>query len=82
MVYGEAICSAAAEQALLHRARTSGRSSRVSALSRSRGVAEAYCVCVVDGEDAAEGQTSAIHNNPINEDEFRLLEYLDERGLD
>jgi hypothetical protein len=35
-------------------------------------VAEAYCVCVVAGEDAAEGRLSAIHASLIDDLKVRL----------
>lgn len=82
MEYGEAITSRAAEKALLIARRLlPNRQGELRAVA-AEAVAQAYCVCVVDGEDAAEGHTSAIHANLIDEIELRLREHLDERGLD
>ena len=81
MEYGEAITSNAADKAYSIACKllaTPGGELRSVA---AEAVAEAYCVCVVDGEDAAEGHTSAIHAKLVDELELRLREGLDERGL-
>ena len=81
MEYGEAITPGAAERAYLTgRQLLASRRGDVRTVA-SQAVAEAYCVCVVDGEDAVEGHTSAIHANLIDAIELRLREYLDEGGL-
>ena len=72
MEYGEAISNEAAEVAFriareeLARGRLDVRAAAAEAVER------AYCVCVVDGEDAAEGHLSAIHEKLIDSLETRL----------
>jgi hypothetical protein len=45
-------------------------------------VSLAYCVCVTDGEDAAERQLSKIHRNLIDELELRLRAFAERRERD
>jgi hypothetical protein len=77
MEYGEAISSKAKLRALEIAGRkvAAGRSDirRISA----EAVAEAYCVCVVEGEDAAEGQLSPIHSHLIGEVEADLERFIE-----
>jgi predicted short-subunit dehydrogenase-like oxidoreductase (DUF2520 family) len=71
MEYGEAISSRSADRAFdIACRKLAGREDlrRVA----TEAVAEAYCVCVVDGEDAAEGQLSAIHLNLVDQLVIRL----------
>lgn len=81
MEYGEAITSGAAEGAysIVRQLLANGRGELRAVAAEA--VAEAYCVCVVDGEDAAAGNTSAIQANLIDDTELRLRERLDEREL-
>jgi hypothetical protein len=81
MEYGEAITSGAAESAysIVRQLLANGRGELRAVAAEA--VAETYSVCVVDGEDAAEGNTSAIHANLIDDTELRLRECLDERKL-
>lgn len=72
MEYGDAISPRARQQALeIARRKLSGRRSDIRQIA-VEAVAEAYCVCVVDGEDAAEGQLSPIHADLIDEVEAQL----------
>lgn len=79
MEYGEAISSKARERALevANRKLSQGRSD-LREIARE-AVAEAYCVCVVDGEDAAEGQLSPIHSNLIDNVEAYLASCIETR---
>ncbi len=73
--YGEAISPGAKDRAfeIGRRKLSSGRSDiRVIA---TEAVSEAYCVCVVEGEDAAEGHLSPIHANLIDDAERHLSEW-------
>jgi hypothetical protein len=72
MEYGEAISTRAKDRALViaRRKLTSGRSD-IRAIA-TEAVSEAYCVCVVEGEDAAEGRLSPIHANLIEDIEALL----------
>jgi hypothetical protein len=71
MEYGEAISSEAFRRAIeiSKRLREEGRNTADAA---SRGVAQAYCVCVTDGEDAAERQFSEVHRKLIDD----VIEHL------
>lgn len=81
MEYGEAISSAAAEKAFsIAREHLAGGRRELRAVAAD-AVAEAYCVCVIDGEDAVEGHTSAIHAHLIDQIELRLRECLSEQEL-
>lgn len=81
MEYGEAISRKAADKAFeaarqrLSRGRFDLR--RIAA----EAVSEAYCVCVVDGEDAAEGRLSPIHAILIDEIERRLERCVDNEEM-
>lgn len=66
MEYGEAINSEAFHRAVEISKRLRGEGQSV-ADAASRGVAEAYCVCVTDGEDAAERQFSEVHRKLVDE---------------
>jgi hypothetical protein len=72
MEYGEAISFKARETSRqIASAKLSTGRTDLHEIARE-AVAEAYCVCVVDGEDAAEGQLSAIHANLLDELEAYL----------
>ncbi|HWI77072.1 MAG TPA: hypothetical protein VNS53_08340 [Sphingomicrobium sp.] len=79
MEYGEAISSRAAEQALEIARAKLARGWRDLRQTASEAVAEAYCCCVVQGEDAAEGHLSPIHANLIDQLELRLRDYISVR---
>ena len=79
MEYGEAISSSAAEKAFLIARQHWDSGRRELRTVAAEAVAETYCVCVVDGEDAVEGRISAIHANLIDEIELRLKEYVGEK---
>ena len=74
MEYGEAINREAAERAF--KIAVQLRSVGDADLHRiaTRAVASAYCVCVTDGEDAAERSFSSIHAELIDDVERRLRE--------
>lgn len=76
MEYGEAISSRSAERALQIARAKLARGQRDLRRTASEAVAEAYCCCVVEGEDAAEGHLSPIHANLIDELELRLREWI------
>jgi hypothetical protein len=66
MEYGEAVTNDAFERAVaigrtLVRDRPAARIEAVAAIA----VGEAYCVCVTDGEDAAEHRLSDVHRTLI-----------------
>jgi hypothetical protein len=80
MEYAEAINEEAAERAMsfaLH-GLTKGRSD-YRALA-SEAVTHAYCVCVTQGEDAAEHQFSKIHRNLIDQLELKLRRLFGEES--
>jgi hypothetical protein len=74
--YGEAINSEAAEEAFRIAVQLRARGSEDLRQIARRAVASAYCVCVTDGEDAAEQRFSRIHAKLINEVERRLAEHV------
>ena len=78
MEYGEAISPRAKNRAfeIGRRKLSSGRSDARAIATEA--VCEAYCVCVVDGEDAAEGRLSRIHANLIDDVEAHLTEWAAE----
>jgi hypothetical protein len=81
MEYGEAIAASSAEKAYsIARERLAGGSRDLRAVA-AEAVGEAYCVCVVEGEDAAEGCTSAIHADLIDAIEVRLRAAGDEQEI-
>lgn len=81
MEYGEAISDNAHERAFqtalqqLARGRTDLHEVASEAVSRT------YCVCVVDGEDAAEGGLSAIHAELIESVEQRLRDWVHQKEI-
>jgi hypothetical protein len=76
MEYGEAISPRAAEKALEIARAKLARGRWDLRQTASEAVAEAYCVCVVEGEDSAEGHLSAIHANLIDQLEHRLRNWI------
>lgn len=77
MEYGDAITTQAFERAVQmarHR-----RDSRGEPLPRAalEAVAQAYCVCVTDGEDAAEHRFSDVHRKLIDDviDRVKILDH-------
>jgi hypothetical protein len=72
MEYGEAITSTAAARAFEIACKKIAEGARDLRRVAAEAVAEAYCVCVVDGEDAVEGRLSAIHANLIDALKARL----------
>lgn len=79
MEYGDAISSSAADKAFSIARQRLGGGRRELRTVAAEAVVEAYCVCVVDGEDAVEGRVSEIHANLIDEVEIRLKEYVGEQ---
>lgn len=81
MEYGEAISAAAEETAFeLACKELALRPTDVRKVA-TEAVAKSYCVCVVDGEDAAEDGISGIHLDLIDRLEARLRAWLEnERG--
>jgi hypothetical protein len=77
MEYAEAINAQAAERAFAIAARRLATSETANLRElASNAVSLAYCVCVVDGEDAAERGLSAIHERLIEELEQRLADWI------
>jgi hypothetical protein len=72
MEYGEAINSGAAERALAIACRKIADGAKDLRRVAAEAVTEAYCVCVVAGEDAVEGTLSAIHADLIESLNARL----------
>lgn len=72
MEYGEAINSDAGERALAIACRKLADGASDLRSVAAEAVAEAYCVCVVAGEDAIDGTLSAIHANLIDNLKVRL----------
>lgn len=72
MEYGEAINSDAFARAITiaHRLRSEGGESVQQAATDA--VAQAYCVCVTEGEDAAEHRFSDVHRKLIDDVAERL----------
>ncbi len=79
MEYPEAINDRAAERAfaIALRLKTAGANDLHEIAVQA--VASAYCVCVTDGEDAAEHRLSPIHAGLIEDVEQRLAAHLAER---
>ncbi len=76
MEYGEAISASAKARALeIARFKLSAGGTDIRKIA-TEAVSEAYCVCVVEGEDAAEGQLSPIHGNLIDDIEARLSQFV------
>lgn len=65
MEYGEAITPEALHRAVeLARKRLRDDTLSIAAVA-SEAVSQTFCVCVVDGEDAAEGRVSDVHKRLI-----------------
>ena len=77
MEYGDAISPEATERAFRIAPKEMGYGRRDLHQLASEAVTDAYCVCVVAGEDAVEERTSAVHANLIEQVETRLREWLD-----
>jgi hypothetical protein len=80
MEYGEAITSGAADRALAIAFRKIAEGARDLRRVAAEAVAEAYCVCVVAGEDAVEGTLSVIHANLIDNLKARLCKAAREQN--
>ena len=76
MEYGEAITDDANEKAFQSALEQLARGPADLHRLASDAVARAYCVCVVDGADAAEGHLSAIHVELIESLERRLRDWV------
>lgn len=74
MEYGEAINRDAAERAARIATRLRMESDADLHSIALRAVAGAYCVCVTDGEDAAEDRFSPIHARLVEDVERQLLD--------
>ena len=72
MEYGDAINARAAARAFDIACRKIAEGARDLRQVAAEAVAEAYCVCVVAGEDAVERRLSAIHANLIDNLKMRL----------
>jgi hypothetical protein len=70
--YGDAISHEAFERALAIAEALTRKDSRPPSAIAAEAVSQAFCVCVVDGEDAAEGRLSAVHRNLIENVVARL----------
>lgn len=77
MEYGEAISRKAADKAFETARQQLSRGRFDLRQIAAEAVSEAYCVCVVDGEDAAEGRLSPIHAILIDEIETRLEDCIE-----
>ena len=71
MEYGEAINDAALERAVDIARRRRTEVGRTLSEIAAEAVSRAFCVCVVDGEDAAEGRLSNVHKSLIEAVELR-----------
>ena len=67
MEYVEAINSDAFAEAVKIARRLHGDGKQLISDAASQAVAQAYCVCVTDGEDAAEHQFSEVHSKLIDD---------------
>lgn len=67
MEYGEAISSDALQHAVEITQRLQREDGKSLFDAAAQGVAEAYCVCVTDGEDAAERRFSDVHRKLIED---------------
>lgn len=77
MEYAEAINAQAAERAFAIAVRRLAESETTNLRElASDAVSLGYCVCVVDGEGAAEHRLSAIHEGLIAELEQRLADWI------
>jgi hypothetical protein len=81
MEYGEAISSVAAQKALaIACLKVAGGPVDLRTIAEES--VEGYRVCVVDGEDAAEGGISAVHRTLIADFEVRVRAQLATRQAD
>lgn len=80
MEYGEAINSEAYEAAVAMTLRRRAHSDAPLTELASEAVAQAYCVCVTDGEDAAEHRFSDIHRKLIEDVVARVHAIEHDRG--
>jgi hypothetical protein len=78
MEYSEAINDSAAERALAIALEMHGAGAMDLHEIAVRAVASAYCVCVTDGEDAAEHGLSEIHAGLIDDVEQHLAAHAAE----
>ena len=67
MEYGEAITSDAFHAAVRITQRLRRERREPLAALATKAVAQAYCVCVTDGEDAAEHRFSDVHRKLIDD---------------
>ncbi len=65
MEYGDAITADALHRAVEIARKRLRKDQLPFAAVASDAVAQAFCVCVVDGEDAAEGRVSDVHKQLI-----------------
>jgi ubiquinone biosynthesis protein UbiJ len=72
MEYGDAINARAAARAFEIACQKIAHGARDLRRVAAEAVAEAYCVCVVAGEDEVEGRLSEIHANLIDNLKVRL----------
>jgi hypothetical protein len=80
MEYGEAISDNADERAFQDALRQLARGRSNLHQVACEAVVRTYCVCVVDGEDAAEGHLSPIHAQLIELVERRLEAWVHREG--
>jgi len=81
MEYGEAISGNADEIAFQTALQQVARGCADLHQVACEAVARTYCVCVVDGEDAAEGHLSAIHAELIESLEGRLRVWVRQQEI-
>lgn len=86
MEYGEAINAEALDRAARIARQLLGEDPRTLWFIAAEAVSRAFCVCVVGGQDAAEGRLSAVHRRLIEAIVQRLetavpSEALDERAF-
>lgn len=65
MEYGEAVSADALERAVAVARDLLGKGAHSVESAASQAVSRAYCACVTDGEDAAEGRFSEVHKSLI-----------------
>ena len=65
--YGDAISSAAFDKAVAHASQLHLDRGKPLVEAAWQAVAKAYCVCVTDGEDAAEKRLSGVHRQLIDD---------------
>ena len=76
MEYGEAISAGAAELAFDIGRKEVAYGRRDLHEVAAEAVSDAYCVCVVAGQDAVAGGISAVHSSLIEDLEDRLRHWL------